>query len=121
MCLKKSKMEFISPEGLRIDGRRVNELRKIRAQVGVFAEADGSAYIEMGNTKALAVVYGPREVRESQPSLCKVEKSEPVFFGLFCQVRMKSKILHDRALINCEFSTATFSTGERKKKSKTDK
>jgi len=46
-----------------------------------------------------------------------VEKSES-----FCvQVRMKSKILHDRALINCEFSTATFSTGERRKKSKTDK
>jgi len=37
------------------------------------------------------------------------------------QVRLKSKILHDRAIINCEFSTATFSTGERKKKSKGDK
>jgi len=65
-------MEFISPEGLRIDGRRVNELRKIRGQVGVFGEADGSAYLEMGNTKALAVVYGPREV-----SFC------PVPFGIF--------------------------------------
>jgi exosome complex component RRP41 len=29
--------------------------------MGVFAQADGSAYIEQGNTKALAVVYGPHE------------------------------------------------------------
>ncbi|KAB0396461.1 hypothetical protein E2I00_012105, partial [Balaenoptera physalus] len=31
------------------------------ARMGVFAQADGSAYIEQGNTKALAVVYGPHE------------------------------------------------------------
>jgi ribonuclease PH len=28
----------------------------------VFSQADGSAYIEQGNTKCLAAVYGPREV-----------------------------------------------------------
>lgn len=55
--------ELLSDEGYRADGRRPAELRKIRARMGVFAQADGSAYIEQGNTKALAVVYGPHEVR----------------------------------------------------------
>lgn len=44
-----------------MDGRRAGELRKIQARMGVFSQADGSAYIEQGNTKALAVVYGPHE------------------------------------------------------------
>jgi hypothetical protein len=49
--------------GLRVDGRRANELRKISAKLGVLGQADGSAYLEMGNTKVLAAVYGPHEVR----------------------------------------------------------
>lgn len=55
-------MELLTPEGLRVDGRRPNELRKITAKTSVFSQADGSAYIEQGNTKCLAAVYGPREV-----------------------------------------------------------
>ncbi|NXV24523.1 EXOS4 protein, partial [Cepphus grylle] len=54
--------ELLSDEGYRADGRRPAELRKVRARMGVFGQADGSAYIEQGNTKALAVVYGPHEV-----------------------------------------------------------
>ncbi|XP_057854226.1 exosome complex component RRP41 homolog isoform X4 [Cryptomeria japonica] len=56
-------MEYISPEGLRVDGRRPLEMRQLHAQVGVVDKADGSAIFEMGNTKVIAVVYGPREVR----------------------------------------------------------
>jgi exosome complex component RRP41 len=89
--------ELLSPEGLRIDGRRPGELRKIRAKMGLFSRADGSAYYEQGNTKVLASVYGPREVTG------------------------RNQALHDRAIINCEYSMATFSTGERKKKSKGDR
>jgi ribonuclease PH len=51
-----------SSSGLRVDGRRPNELRKIIAKTSVLAQADGSAYIEQGNTKVLAAVYGPQEV-----------------------------------------------------------
>uniref|UniRef100_A0A8B9FCE9 Exoribonuclease phosphorolytic domain-containing protein n=1 Tax=Amazona collaria TaxID=241587 RepID=A0A8B9FCE9_9PSIT len=54
--------ELLSDEGFRADGRRPAEIRKVRARLGLFAQADGSAYIEQGNTKALAVVYGPHEV-----------------------------------------------------------
>ncbi len=49
------------------------EARQIRARLGVVATADGSAYMEQGNTKVLAMVYGPHEVRRLpcrfQPSL----------------------------------------------------
>jgi hypothetical protein len=48
--------------GLRADGRRASELRQIRMRMGVFGQADGSAYIEHGNTKVLATVYGPHQV-----------------------------------------------------------
>ncbi|RUS25156.1 ribosomal protein S5 domain 2-type protein [Jimgerdemannia flammicorona] len=92
-----SRLELLSPEGLRIDGRRANELRKLTAKTGVLSQADGSAYIEQGNTKCLAAVYGPREVRH------------------------KMNMLHDRAIINVEFNMAPFSTAERKKRSKNDK
>jgi exosome complex component RRP41 len=54
--------EFISPEGLRLDGRRPDELRKIKCRLGIFSRSEGSAYIEHGNTKVLVAIYGPREV-----------------------------------------------------------
>ena len=61
-------LELLSDQGYRLDGRKATELRKVQARMGVFAQADGSAYIEQGNTKALAVVYGPHEVgREQRP------------------------------------------------------
>ncbi|MBN3314626.1 EXOS4 protein, partial [Atractosteus spatula] len=86
-------LELLSDQGYRLDGRKPSELRKVQARMGVFAQGDGSAYIEQGNTKALAVVYGPHEVRGS-----------------------RGKALHDRAVINCQFSMATFSTAERKRR-----
>jgi exosome complex component RRP41 len=55
-------MDLISLQGLRLDGRRANELRQIRCKLGVFSQPDGSAYLEQGNTRVLAAVYGPHEV-----------------------------------------------------------
>ncbi len=49
-------------DGLRLDGRREDQLRPIKMEVGVLARADGSCYIEMGGNKVIAAVYGPREV-----------------------------------------------------------
>jgi len=48
---------------LRLDGRRWNELRRIHAQISTQAAADGSSYLEMGNTKVICTVSGPAEVR----------------------------------------------------------
>ncbi|KAG0242422.1 Exosome complex component RRP41 [Actinomortierella wolfii] len=83
--------------GLRIDGRRTTELRKIRSITSTLSQADGSAYLEHGNTKILVAVYGPREARA------------------------KSQVSHDRCYINVEFSMAPFSTTERRRRAKTDK
>ena len=58
-------LELLSDQGFRIDGRRSSELRRIQCRLGVFSQADGSAYVEQGNTKVLAAVYGPHEVRVS--------------------------------------------------------
>jgi len=57
-----SYQDLISDQGLRLDGRRVNELRRIQCKLGVFTQPDGSAYLEQGNTKVLAAVYGPHQV-----------------------------------------------------------
>ncbi|KAL4234845.1 Exosome complex component RRP41 [Mactra antiquata] len=91
-------IELLSDQGFRVDGRKANELRRIQCRLGVFTQADGSAYIEQGNTKILAAVYGPHEIRGS-----------------------RSKALHDKVLVNCQYSMATFSTGERKRRPRGDR
>ncbi len=52
----------------RIDGRKVNEIRPVTIETGVIPNADGSAYIEMGNNKIIAGVYGPREMHPKRLS-----------------------------------------------------
>jgi exosome complex component RRP41 len=44
----------------RVDGRAFDELRPIKAKVGVVPSADGSAMYQSGKTRAIAVVRGPR-------------------------------------------------------------
>ena len=39
-----------------------HELRRVYIQCGLNAEAAGSAYLELGNTKVLCAVFGPRQV-----------------------------------------------------------
>lgn len=88
--------------GLRLDGRRALELRQIRIKMGVFGQADGSAYIEQGNTKILVTVYGPHQPRGS--------------IG-----RSTSKVT--KGIVNCQYSMAVFSlsSGERKRKPRGDR
>lgn len=46
----------------RPDGRKVDELRKITAKVGIIPNADGSAMFSFGDTVAIAAVYGPKKM-----------------------------------------------------------
>ena len=91
-------VDLLSCEGFRMDGRKPDEVRKLGCKWGIFEQADGSAFFEMGKTRVLAAVYGPHEVRASA----------------------RTKQLHDRAVINCQYSMATFSTSERKKRPRGD-
>lgn len=76
--------------GLRLDGRKPEELRPIKMEVGVLDKADGSAYIEQGRNKILVAVYGPREAHP------------------------KHIALSDRAALRCRYHMAPFSTEERR-------
>jgi exosome complex component RRP41 len=82
--------KLIDKKGLRIDGRKPDELRPIKIEVGVLSRADGSAYIEQGKNRILAAVYGPREVHP------------------------KHLALQDRTLLKCRYHMAPFSVQERK-------
>jgi exosome complex component RRP41 len=55
------KQEYVNKSGKRLDGRAVDELRPIKIEVGVLPRADGSAYLEWGQNKIIAAVYGPKE------------------------------------------------------------
>lgn len=56
------KPEKLIVDGLRLDGRKFDELRPIKIEADVLKRADGSCYLEMGKNKVIAAVYGPREV-----------------------------------------------------------
>lgn len=47
--------------GKRMDGRDFDEIRDLKIVASPLKNADGSAYIEWGNNKILAAVYGPKE------------------------------------------------------------
>ena len=54
--------KFIDENGLRLDGRQIDEIRPMKIDIGVISRADGSCYLEWGKNKILAAVYGPREL-----------------------------------------------------------
>ena len=82
--------KLIDKKGLRLDGRKVDELRPLKLEVGVLSNADGSAYIEHGKNKILAAVFGPREMHPKHLSL------------------------PDRMVLRCRYHMAPFSVQERK-------
>lgn len=57
-----SRVEVFSPEGLRMDGRRFNDLRHFAAKTHSHPlSADGSCVLQMGNTQVLCLVRGPSD------------------------------------------------------------
>ncbi|RLF54370.1 MAG: exosome complex exonuclease Rrp41, partial [Thermoplasmata archaeon] len=91
MPKKPEGLRLIDENGRRIDGRRFDELRPIKISAGVLYRADGSCYIEWGNNKIMAAVYGPKETlpRHEQHPL--------------------------KAIVNARYNMASFSVEERKR------
>ncbi|MHB8632420.1 MAG: exosome complex exonuclease Rrp41 [Thermoplasmatota archaeon] len=83
--------ELVNKKGIRLDGRKIDQLRPITIEAGVLYRADGSAYLEWGGNKVMCAVYGPRELnpRRFQES--------------------------DKAVVQARYSMAAFSTGDRKR------
>jgi exosome complex component RRP41 len=82
--------KLIDKKGLRLDGRKLDELRPVKMEVGVIPNADGSAYLEQGKNKILVGVYGPKEAHPRHIAQ------------------------QDRAVIQCRYHMAPFSVDERK-------
>ncbi|MFB6241356.1 MAG: exosome complex exonuclease Rrp41 [Candidatus Nanosalina sp.] len=55
-------IEWFDEEGQRVDGRKADELRETNMEVGVLDQADGSAMVEIGNTRVIASVFGPQDL-----------------------------------------------------------
>ena len=75
----------------RLDKRKFDELRPIKAEVGVIPNADGSALFAFGKTVAIAAVYGPKPLHPQH-------MQEP-----------------DRGIIRCNYNMLPFSVTERAK------
>ncbi len=88
--LESERPKLIGENGLRHDGRRIDELRPVKMEVGILTNASGSAYVEFGKTRVIAAVYGPREPPQ------------------------KYMVLPHRAVLRCRYHMAPFSTDERK-------
>ncbi|WP_449461579.1 exosome complex exonuclease Rrp41 [Tardisphaera miroshnichenkoae] len=64
---KLSQEELLTDEGIRTDGRKIDEARPFDVEVGVLTQADGSALVRQGKNLILAGVMGPYEAeRHSQ-------------------------------------------------------
>jgi exosome complex component RRP41 len=69
------KPKLIDEDGIRLDGRRLDELRPLKIESRVLNNADGSCPVVWGKNKILAGVYGPRECiprHDSSPYRAKV-------------------------------------------------
>lgn len=84
-------LKLIDERGLRLDGRRPDEMRPLKIEAGVLNKADGSAFVEWGLNKVMAAVYGPRE----------------------CHPRHLQNT--ERALVQCHYNMASFSVEDRKR------
>ncbi|MBN2101482.1 MAG: exosome complex exonuclease Rrp41 [Candidatus Aenigmarchaeota archaeon] len=73
----------------RKDGRKADEMREVKMEVGVLRNADGSARVQIGKTIAVASVFGPRELHP------------------------KHLQDNEKAVLNCIYMMAPFSTTER--------
>lgn len=102
-----------------MDGRRAQELRSINASMGVISTrlSEGSASFEIGNTRVMATVFGPRESSgdSSESSSGGGDLSVPV---VICEGER-----NDKGRISVKIHAASFSStgGERRKNLRQDR
>jgi len=73
----------------RPDGRKIDEIRPMKAKVGIIPNADGSAMFSFGDTIAIAAVYGPRKMHPQH-------SQDPEKGTLRCNYNMLSFSVTDR-------------------------
>jgi exosome complex component RRP41 len=66
ICLSTMSRELITPEGLRLDGRRAYEIRKlVLTAEDSNITADAACYYQQGNNKILVKIIGPRQSKDN--------------------------------------------------------
>lgn len=83
--------ELVNKKGIRLDGRKADQIRPIQIEAGVLHRADGSAYLEWGGNKVICAVYGPRELNPK-----RFQES-------------------DKAVVQVRYGMSAFSTSDRKR------
>lgn len=73
----------------RSDGRNPEEIRPMKAEVGIIPNADGSAMFSFGDTIAIAAVYGPKKMHPQH-------QQDPETGTLRCNYNMMSFSVADR-------------------------
>lgn len=76
-------------DGERPDGRSPEDMREVSMEVGPLNRADGSAFVEIGDTRIMAAVEGPKELHPQH-----LQKA-------------------DRALLQAKYNMAAFSVDDR--------
>jgi exosome complex component RRP41 len=84
--------DILAIAGLRVDGRRDDDLRQIKLKVGVSSAADGSSYYEQGLNKVFAMVNGP------------------------CELQRRGDDSNERGSLICRLVNAPFSSGADRRK-----
>src|SRR5688572_31137000 len=91
--------ELVNKKGIRLDGRKVDEIRPMTIEAGVLHRADGSAYLEWGGNKVICAVYGPRELnprRFQEADKAVVQRSEEHTSELQSQSNLVCRLLLEK-------------------------
>jgi len=56
----------LNNDGVRSDGRDLEDLRPIHVNCGLVSKATGSAYCEIGVTKVICAVHGPKDIEQKE-------------------------------------------------------
>ncbi|QEU60714.1 Ski6 [Kluyveromyces lactis] len=109
-----SRFEIYSPEGLRVDGRRWNELRSFNCSINTHPNAaDGSSYLEQGNNKIITLVAGPQEPSSrSQVNTKQATLSVTINLTKFAKME-RSKSSHKNERRTLEWQTSLVRTFEK--------
>ncbi|KZS99224.1 ribosomal protein S5 domain 2-like protein [Sistotremastrum niveocremeum HHB9708] len=88
-----------SSSPLQRESRKPKDIRPIFLQTGLITQANGSAYIETGNSKVVCAVYGPRQAKNTSYSE-KGKLNVEVKFAPFASQRRKvpNRDAEDRSL-----------------------
>jgi exosome complex component RRP41 len=101
-----------------LDGRRAHELRSVNGAMGVISGrlSEGSSFFEIGNTRVMATVFGPREISgDGDSSASNINMKSPL--------SISGVDSDEKGSVSVKIHAASFSStgGERRKNTRQDR